>query len=214
MRNYKYSYLLGEDNQQLKISLDEKVSSFKINVSESTTTTINSKFPYVTRVGESYYKSFNIDGLISFNMDDNASFLKKTDLSTLINASSYEANGIYSSYNTDTFKRILSIYGTDLNSQLLARNHYEYNLRNGINLQSDIIYEKYFRNKVIEFLMNGKPKLFKSPTEGNIIVVLTNISLTPNEQLKRLIYSFSATATEIADATIDNYAKYNFIKGV
>ena len=32
--------------------------------------------------------------------------------------------------------------------------------------------ERIFKLEVMEWLNNGKPKLFKSPTEGNIVVVL------------------------------------------
>ena len=35
--------------------------------------------------------------------------------------------------------------------------------------------------------------------EGNIAVMLTDINLTPNTQLGRMLYNFSATMYEIAD---------------
>ena len=69
-------------------------------------------------------------------------------------------------------------------------------------------YEKRFRDKVIKFLYDGKYKLFKSPTEGNIIVRLTDISFTPNQSLGRMIYNFSCNAHEMAEATFDNLIKY------
>ena len=74
---------------------------------------------------------------------------------------------------------------------------------------NDYIFEKQYRDKAIEFLMDGKPKLFKSFTEGNMIVALTAVSFTPNKQLDRNIYDFSATVTEIAECTIENCQKYN-----
>ena len=45
----------------------------------------------------------------------------------------------------------------------------------------NIYAEKIFKFKVLEFLNNGKPKLFKSPIEGNCLVRLMNSSLTPND---------------------------------
>ena len=42
-------------------------------------------------------------------------------------------------------------------------------------------------------------------------MVLSNISITPNETLGRMVYSFSATATEVAAANIDNYVKYGIV---
>ena len=90
----------------------------------------------------------------------------------------------------------------------IAKLYEEYNKANGIT-QYDYIYEKEFRDAVVEFLYDDKPKLFKSPTEGNILVRLTNIGLIPQQSLDRMIYDFSATANEIADASMEKYKKYN-----
>lgn len=81
------------------------------------------------------------------------------------------------------------------------------------NLTSDNIYlERNFKLEVLEWLNNGKPKVFRSPTEGNYIIRLMNVSLTPNDQLGRMIHTFNCTAYEIADNNYDNLEKYDFIK--
>jgi len=53
--------------------------------------------------------------------------------------------------------------------------------------------------EVLEWLTNGKPKLFRSPGEGNFIVRLMNTSLSPNDTLGRMLHTFSCTAYEIAE---------------
>lgn len=70
--------------------------------------------------------------------------------------------------------------------------------------------EKKFRDEVLKFLQDGKPKLFKSPTEGNIIVRLMDVTCTPNQTLNRMIYSFTSNAYETDEATMENYRKYGF----
>lgn len=85
----------------------------------------------------------------------------------------------------------------------------EYNEQERVIPLNDFTYEREFREKVMDFLYNNTVKLFRSATEGNILVKLTDISFTPNATLGRMIYSFSATANEIAEATISNYDKYN-----
>ena len=94
------------------------------------------------------------------------------------------------------------IYGT---SRELFDN---FNETNNITDYQDYIYERNFREKVMDFLYDNTVKLFRSTTEGNILVKLMDISLTPNQTLGRMIYSFSATAYEIDEANIDNYNKY------
>lgn len=90
-----------------------------------------------------------------------------------------------------------------------VQNFADYNLQNGIASQVDFIKEREFRNKVMDFLYDGKVKLYKSTTEGNALVKVTDVSLTPVEGLGRMIYSFSATLTEVADFTLDNCNKNN-----
>ena len=57
--------------------------------------------------------------------------------------------------------------------------HKSPNLTTSLSSENFLI-ERIFREKVEEFLNDGEPKLFKSPSEGNIIVSLMNVSLTPN----------------------------------
>ena len=75
----------------------------------------------------------------------------------------------------------------------------------------DYTYEREFRKAVEEFLYNGKVKLFKSLQEGNILVKVMNVTLTPKQELGRLIYSFSATLVEVDEPTIPNLNKYGIL---
>lgn len=83
---------------------------------------------------------------------------------------------------------------------------------NTSNLVSDnIATEREFKLEVLEWLNNGKPKLFRSPTEGNYIVRLLNVSMTPNDTLGRMLHTFTATAYEIAEHNYENLAAYGLI---
>ena len=73
---------------------------------------------------------------------------------------------------------------------------------------NDWTYEREFREKVMDFLYAHKVRLFRSATEGNILVKIMDINFTPNAILGRRIYSFTATAYEVDAATIKNYDKY------
>ena len=82
---------------------------------------------------------------------------------------------------------------------------------NGRSVSYDYIAERNYRNEFVNFLSDGKIKLFKSPQEGNLLIRLTDINLSPENGLGRLIYNFSATATEIAEANMSNYSKYKLV---
>ena len=72
--------------------------------------------------------------------------------------------------------------------------------------------ERNFKTEVINWLTNGETKLFRSPSEGNFIVRLTNTSLTPNDQLGRMLHTFTSTAYEVADFNYANLVNYNFLR--
>lgn len=71
--------------------------------------------------------------------------------------------------------------------------------------------ERDFKMEVLAWLTNGEPKLFKSPAEGNYIVRLMNTSLSPNDQLGRMLHTFNSTAYEIADLTYEALVQYGFV---
>lgn len=91
-------------------------------------------------------------------------------------------------------------------NRLLYQN---YNDDNNITNYNNFIYERLFREEAIKFLQDGKPKLLKTLTEGNILVRLMDINLSPEGGLNRYIYNFSATAYEQANPTIENISKLN-----
>ena len=80
------------------------------------------------------------------------------------------------------------------------------------NLDSyNVFTEREFKIEVLNWLTNGKPKLFKSPTEGNYIVRLMNVALQPQDQLGRMLHNFTSTAYEIADMNYKSLVEYGII---
>ena len=78
----------------------------------------------------------------------------------------------------------------------------------------NIAAEKRFKLAVLSWLNNGQPKLFRSPTEGNYIIRLMNVSFSPNDTLGRMLHTFSATGYEIGDAEdYEDLRKYNLNEG-
>ena len=164
--DFEHAFLY-DGNKQLKINYNTKVSSLKINLLESKIDTIGSRYPYIFRNGNVYYREFPISGLISCLMDEENLFIDEEQ------SISYEKS-----------------------TDLIGENLYK---------------ERIFKTKVLEWLTNGEPKIFRSPTEGNFIVRLLNVSLTPTDQLGRMLHTFNCTAYEIADFTYKVLNEYNFI---
>lgn len=75
----------------------------------------------------------------------------------------------------------------------------------------NVYLERKFREYVMLWLSDGKPKLFRSETEGNMIVMITNASFTPFDKSSRMVYSVSCTVTEIAEYNLDNLINYDLL---
>lgn len=75
-------------------------------------------------------------------------------------------------------------------------------------VSGNISTEREFKLEVLEWLNNGKPKLFRSPSEGNYLVRLLNVSLSPEDALGRMLHNFTATAYEIDECSDENLIKY------
>jgi hypothetical protein len=71
--------------------------------------------------------------------------------------------------------------------------------------------ERQFKIEVLNWLNNGKVKLFKSPTEGNYIIRLMNTNLAPNDTLGRMLHTFTSQASELMDCSLENLIKLHFI---
>lgn len=220
--NFEHSFLY-DGKRQLKIKYNPKVTSFKETLLEQKTNTLGGKYPFFFRNGNVRYKEFPISGLISYLSDEEELFLTNNDL--LLE----DLNGLYRDH---TLKEGIKSDDYDyFNNMLDANQAYklqnEYRKRemvdsneNQIATKRDrttnltdynIVAERIFKMKVLDFLNDGKPKLFRSPGEGNYIVRLMNSSLSPDDKLSRMIHTFSTTATEIDDFNYQKLNEYDLI---
>lgn len=84
----------------------------------------------------------------------------------------------------------------------------KYNWENRITDYNNYIYERKFRELVSDFLHKNNVKLFRSSTEGNILVKLMDINFTPEAVLGGYIYHFNCTAYEIDECNQTNIDFY------
>lgn len=200
-------------NKQLKITLNNAISNFKYNTQETKTDTLGSKFPWVRRNAHTYYRSFSLSGTIAYiGNNEIAYFLKpyrelepedyvedpETHEMIQIRTPIYQVDsinktGMFETRDTLTYKDVYT----------------QYNLDNGIDDTNDVYLERKFREAVMEFLYDTNAKLYRSRTEGNILIKIMNVSFSPKRELGNFIYDFSCEAVEIDDCTFPNYGLYD-----
>ena len=178
---------LWDGKQQIKIRFNPKVSSFKINHLEQKTDVIGNRYPVFFRNNIVEYKEFPISGLISYHLDDNELFIQN----------SLQELGIQIK---DIFERQNNPAG-DFNYPTSSLNL----------ISNNIKAERLFKLKLLNWLGNGEIKLFKSPSEGNYLVRLMNISLSPEDKLNRMLHTFSCTAYEAKEFNFENLKELGFI---
>lgn len=172
---------LNDGERQLRVRFNPKVSSFKNTILEQKMDTIGGKYPFFFRNGNVKYKEFPISGLISILTDENAEFINGMSITEKKRANTPAEDPYAIGYQL-----------TDPTGENFKR-------------------EREFKEEVLEWLTNGKPKLFRSAAEGSYIVRLMNTSLTPNDTLGRMLHTFNSTAYEIADYTFDNLREYGML---
>lgn len=82
-----------------------------------------------------------------------------------------------------------------------------------INLENyNIAAERNFKLLVLDWLNNGQPKYFRSPTEGNYIIRTLNNSLAPNTTVGRMLHTVTSTGYEVDSDNISNLIKYDVLR--
>lgn len=219
---------LFDGERQLKIKYNPKISSFKTGHLETKVDTIGSQFPFIFRNGSVAYKEFPLSGLISYQSDEKNLFMKDADMGLETSSILSKRPGSFrddietsNRYFEDLFNIAAGKPGA-ANSFEEIQTNYENRKKlkdniDGIHQRTtslvsyNILAERKFKLEVLDWLNNGKVKLFRSPTEGNYLVRLMNVSLSPEEKTGRMLHSFNSTAYEMAECTYENMGKYGII---
>lgn len=219
-----YDILLSRQNKQLAVRYNPQITSYAPVVNRQKIDTLGGKYPRFAENAKMNYKKFTINGLISAEADFNRRFLDDNVITYRYDMEAYDIaeDGKYMIRNdtlADGVKSYTSARRTAGNESQQAKRDVagdwlslNYENTHDIYPMDNWYWERTFREEVLSWLNDGEPKLLRSMTEGNIIVMITDVTLTPNAQLGRRLYSFSATAYEIGDGySLDDLASLGVI---
>lgn len=111
------------------------------------------------------------------------------------------------SYQMDALEKFMS--KDELELPYNKHDNKRYNMRDLIT--DNIRAERLFKTEVLAWLNNGEIKLYRSPTEGNFVVRLMNVTTSPTDQLGRLLHTFNCQAYEMAEPTYQSLIKYGIL---
>lgn len=182
---------LCNTDKQLAIKYNPNISGFKWVVQESITNSLGGRYPLIRRNGETKYRQFTLSGTLYF------------DPMSLTVSGKDSCNQEMEQWMPDNSSNLF------INTNEALGGSWYIAYWNSRSYESKLsIYEQKFKDAAMSFLTDGSPKLFRSPTEGYMLVMLTNVSFTPNRQLGRRLVDFSATVTEFAEPTQENFIRY------
>ena len=196
-----HDILIYRDGRQLAIRYNAQVTSYSAVVNRQVINTLGHKYPKFAENAQMNYKKFTITGLLTSEADFNREFLNDREYASEMNDYDQYMGGKYEVRN-DTISDDTYTYATGTSQYAATQNATQYLMNNTLHdlaPRDNWWLERKFRDEALKWLNDGEPKLFKSMTEGNLVVMLTDISLTPNAQIGRRTYNISMTAYEIED---------------
>ena len=181
---------IADRKGQYAVKYNPNITGYKKVVQESITNALGGKYPIIRKNGETGYRQFSLSGTIYADypsLEDNRDSTGKS--------------------MKDWFKvETPFVYGE---AAIPTAKAYEYCIQESMSqTKKNEIYNQYFRALIIDFLEDSGFKIFRSPTEGNMLVYLSNISFTPNKSLSREVYDFTATATECGELNQETLERY------
>lgn len=181
---------IADRKGQYVVKYNPNITGYKKVVQESITNALGGKYPIIRKNGETGYRQFSLSGTI---YADYPSLEENRDSAGRLMKDWFKVETPF-------------IYGE---TTIPTAKAYEYCIQESMSqTKKNEIYNQYFRALIIDFLEDSGFKIFRSPTEGNMLVYLSNISFTPNKSLSREVYDFTVTATECGELKQETLNKY------
>lgn len=188
---YEGFWMLGEKDKQFSFIYDGNISTINHNQSESVIETLTGKYPFVVSSADLDYKTFQFSGKLTYEQDVHRLLVSNTYSEAISPDPTIPINFVEIKYGDEA--------GTNRKTDIGK-------------LDESMVMQRIWRNKILEWLKDGRPKILKSEAEGNILVRVTNVNVTPVRSLYGLIADFTCTMTEIGDVKEKTLQRYSLRK--
>lgn len=187
-------WLLGEQDKQFSFIYDGNIQSIDHNVSEAVIETISGKYPFIVSSAELDYRSFNFTGTLTYEQDVHKLLVSPTYSEAISPDPTIPINYVEIAYGDESYLNPKN----DL--ERMSKGNYS------------MVMQRLWREKILEWLKDGTPKILKSEAEGNILVRVTDVKVTPIRSLYGLVAEFSCRMTEVGDVRESTLKKYDLRK--
>lgn len=177
---YEGLWILGENDIQFNFIYNGQLTNIVNQNSMELVNTINSEFPYYVSNNIMNYKTFTIQGILCQNQDVEELFIN------------------------NMFSKIIPENTTDYDPRIEDKYNYEKMINYKTDLENNkdsMVAQRRWREQIVAWMENGKPKVIKSEAQGCSVVMLENVTVQPNKTTYGLIADFSAKCTELGHFT-------------
>ena len=181
-------YLFNAIGQSVRIAYNPAITGYKRVTQEGILQPLGSQYPLIRRNGDINYTTFNLTGLLSYQ-------------SELVDIPDIWIAGQQQQRIIDN-EPLVALEGRFCRANSILINQYSNIDPENCSVAEITLYKEFteqnFKKQVVNFLYDPNPKYLLSSTDDIMKpIYLTNISFTPEKQLGRILYSFSATCTEV-----------------
>lgn len=185
---YEGFWMLGEKDNQFSFIYDGKIDTISHNQSSQVIETLTGEFPFVVKPSELNYRTFNFSGKLTYEQDVHELLVRNNYSEAISPESTIPVNFVELAYGDEGIFNKKSDIGE---------------------LEKSMVMQRIWRTKILEWLKDGKPKILKSEAEGNILVMVSNVTVTPIVSVYGFVADFSCQMTEIGrvnEKTLQKYA--------
>lgn len=185
-------WLLGEGDNQFSFIYDGKINTINHKQSRNVIETITGKYPFIVSSADLDYRTFQFSGKLTMEQDVHRLLVSNTYSEAISADPTIPINYIEIKYGDEALL----------------------NCKNDLERENSMVVQRIWRQKILEWLKDGKPKILKSEAEGNILVSISDVQVTPIQTLYGLVADFSCTMTEIGNIRESTLKKYKLRKEV
>ena len=184
-------WLLGQDDMQFSFIYDGKIDNISHIKPTAFIETIASQYPYAVRSTETDYRRFGFSGKLTYQQDTQR----------LLTSNTYTQAVSPQSTNPIGFVELK--YGDEM--LLECQNDLA-------QMQEGMVMQRIWRHKLIDWMKDGKPKILKSEAEGNMLVMIDDIQISPVHTVYGLVADFTCSMIEIGKVEEETLQRFKLRK--
>lgn len=186
-------WMLGQDDLQFSFIYNGNIAEITHVDKDMVIETIASNYPYIVRPSDVKYRKFEFSGIFTYQQDVHKHFVAGTYSEAVSPLDTLPINFVELKYGDEML--------------LNCQNDLE-------EMEDGMVMQRLWREKILKWMTNGKPKILKSEAEGTMLVHIHKPIVRPIRTVYGLVAEFSCQIVEIGEVSEENLKKFKMRKEI